>query len=1374
MCVNRLSGVFVFLVTAVLGQVALGQMNEKPADLLARAKAATADPEKNVVILEEYAKLRLDGLGRQHTHVRRVYHIRNEKGVDGWSTVSVSYTPWYQQRPVVRGRVVTADGREHRLDPATLNDTPAIEYDKDIYSDRRILAGPLPAVAGGAVVEWEYELTETAPFFSSGTVTRWGLAAPMPTMRTRFELEAPESLGLKVQPRLLEEGALVRTVQQGVVSWRLELSPGPKWVDELPLLPAEVKTNAGIGFATGRSWKAVATEYARLVDRQVRGADIKALGLVVEGVGADRTREQVIDELVRRIHKQVRYVGIELGDGSIVPRTPAEVAGKKYGDCKDKAALLVAALRAVGIEAYVALLNAAYGEDVDTELPGLGMFNHAIAYVPGGKPLWIDMTVEDARLGTLPRADQGRLALIASAETDALTKIPVARMEENWFIYTRELFLRDPGKARVEETIEAGGASELAMRQVYAGDETKEMRDALKSYAQGLLADEPKLLEHPLRHDFNKPFRMKWEAARSGRGVVDRAEAVAAILPAFLLSDLDYWFKMPEEKDKTSEDAETQAYRHREEKRREDFVVRAPYSGEIRYIVHPPRNFRAKPLPESGVEELGPARLEQKYAVRADGTVLATLRFEMAKARLSVEEGRALRAKASEFVQRGAILLGFVHEAEEEMALGKVKEAIEKLRSAVEAEPGKAIHHSRLARAYLQVGLGRLARESARKGTEAEVDSKTAYLDLAFVLQHNLTGQHFQPGFDRAGAIKALERAVELDKGDWQARAELAIVYEHDEDGERYSARGDLDKAIELYKKMGANLASSGIDQNYPLILLMAGRFQEVAGAAEKIANQGLARLLVNTAMAARQGPSAAILATQRDVADAATRAQTLQSISATLVQLRRYPEAAEVLRALLRLAPNTMGSKRAELLAKTRRSEDVKVDETQVEAPVRKLMQLMFSREFRVEELAVLFVDSELAKAELEAARESLLEIRRPMLAAVRRARAQGVTLDVMRDLLVAGLEYTKEGNEERGYRVTTKSVMDESKTGTFYVVKRDGRYLLAGGGSDMETAARQARQYLDGGKLDAAQIWLDWIVKDLSGGGDRDEIALPVVRYLWSGVGDAGRNQQAARVAIAACMAPKLPNNTSQIEVLKQALAQAKIGKDRIHILAAMAQGYQKAEKWNELTATARQLIAAAPKSSVAFELLTTGLIRGGKLEEARTAAQARLRTVSQTFQSNVAMEDEAALRVLARVAFEKKNWKEASELFDRLAVQQNHKEPIKAEAIWLRLRAGNLEGKLPFELAEDQGGEGSLAQAVLLASTGQVVQARSRYLEYINATGGGATPKGPECVVMARIAEYLGEKTEAKRYLEMVKPAEPDAAIAEQVAASLRLTP
>ncbi len=95
--------------------------------------------------------------------------------------------------------------------------------------------------------------------------------------------------------------------------------------------------------------------------------------------------------------RSVRYFGIELGWGSWVPRAPEVTLSRGFGDCKDKALLMVDLLRAAGGEAVPVLISSPSHEFVDPDLPTPFRFNHAIVGVPwSGKKVEPNMVVVDS------------------------------------------------------------------------------------------------------------------------------------------------------------------------------------------------------------------------------------------------------------------------------------------------------------------------------------------------------------------------------------------------------------------------------------------------------------------------------------------------------------------------------------------------------------------------------------------------------------------------------------------------------------------------------------------------------------------------------------------------------------------------------------------------------------------------------------------------------------------------------------------------------------------------------------------------------------------------------------------------------------------
>jgi len=101
-----------------------------------------------------------------------------------------------------------------------------------------------------------------------------------------------------------------------------------------------------------------------------------------------------ITEALRLVQDSIRYVGIEIGPGALIPRRPEQTISRGYGDCKDKSMLLIAALRRMNIESVPALVNLKNGINLADRLPSLGAFDHLIVRVENsGKIYWLDPTV---------------------------------------------------------------------------------------------------------------------------------------------------------------------------------------------------------------------------------------------------------------------------------------------------------------------------------------------------------------------------------------------------------------------------------------------------------------------------------------------------------------------------------------------------------------------------------------------------------------------------------------------------------------------------------------------------------------------------------------------------------------------------------------------------------------------------------------------------------------------------------------------------------------------------------------------------------------------------------------------------------------------
>src|SRR3954468_14689353 len=403
-----------------------------PQALLAAAKKIEAK-DQNVVYLLDEQTIFFEPNGRTKTVSRIIEYVVTADGVDSAGTASAWWAPWYDEKPTIAARVITKDGAVHTLDPKAITEATA-EQEQDIFSDQRVLRAPLPTVAEGAIVERVVTLEGRSPIAGGGKYGLFLFGATVPFERQRLVLDADASIAPRIvnksgfEPRISEQNGRKRTV--------FETGHTDAFDDEEGNIPSDELTVPYVAYASGSSWHDIAAGYSAIVDKQI-AADGDLKSVVADAVGSTTDRAEIIARLLDVIDKNVRYAGVEVGDGSIVPRPPKSVLQKKYGDCKDKATLLVAMLRAAGLSAHVALLNAGVGFDGIASLPGVDHFNHAIAVVDGEQPIWIDPTDEFARPGQLPAEDQGRMALIAADATTTLTRTPEAPSSATRYIETR-------------------------------------------------------------------------------------------------------------------------------------------------------------------------------------------------------------------------------------------------------------------------------------------------------------------------------------------------------------------------------------------------------------------------------------------------------------------------------------------------------------------------------------------------------------------------------------------------------------------------------------------------------------------------------------------------------------------------------------------------------------------------------------------------------------------------------------------------------------------------------------------------------------------------------------------------------------------------
>ena len=612
-----------------------------PKALLAAAnKIETKD--QNIFYLLDEATVTFEANGRTKSVYRVIEYVVTADGVDGAGTATAWWAPWYDEKPAIAARVITKDGIVHTLDPKAITEATA-EEEQDIFSDQRVLRAPLPGVAEGAIVERVITLEGRSPIAGGGKYGLFLFGGSVPFEHQRLVLDADAT----VAPRIVNKSGFEPHTSEQNGRKRIVFEKGhtDAFDDFEEFLPSDELTLPYVAYANGSSWHDIATNYSAIVDKQI-AADGDVKSAVAGAIGSTTDRAEIMARLLDVVEKNVRYAGVEVGDGSIVPRPPKNVLQQKYGDCKDKATLLVALLRTAGLPAHVALLDAGSGFDTIAGLPGVDHFNHAIVVVDGEQPVWIDPTDEFARPGQLPSEDQGRMALIAADGTTALTRTPEAASSATRYLQKRLFTLPEEGKAHVVEVTEGIGTEDAILRRTCATSTKKDYREMLEKFAIDYYVA-PKLdsYEAGEPHDFTKPFRLTLQMSKSKSGIVTSGDGDVLIPIYDLVTFLPTELRNYEEKN-----AEAKAAKP-EKKRVHDFVLPRPATQEWEYRIVPAAGFAARTLPHNETTKLGVVTLTSEYSTDSEEAVVAKFIIDSGKKRLTPAEFEETRAKARALIR---------------------------------------------------------------------------------------------------------------------------------------------------------------------------------------------------------------------------------------------------------------------------------------------------------------------------------------------------------------------------------------------------------------------------------------------------------------------------------------------------------------------------------------------------------------------------------------------------------------------------------------------------------------------------------------------------------------------------------------------------
>jgi hypothetical protein len=372
--------------------------------------------------------------------------------------------PEHHQIRVLAARILRRDGSEIS---ARQHDTPRLaEPEINIFYDTRLRILTFPELEDGDLIDIAYVLTEasesneTGPYV--GGLVRYGGQYPLSVAElvlsgAEERLPTWELVRLEGEPERRDEpSGEIRLEWQwhDIPAIPREVPPAP----ELTVVPHVVYSNYP-------RWGDLADWYARHIAPRVRGSrqvDETASRLCA-GLS---TRLERIAALYRFVTDEIRYVGLEFGEHRFRPFSADWILHHRIGDCKDKAALLVALLRSAGIPARMVMVRISESGPMVARTALLECFNHAIVYLPEDD-LWLDGTASGHDPFPPPGMDQGAWVLVVDGQSSKPQTTPAPGGGVASYDY--QLSCAEDGQVAIELKTEETGEAATIRRSRFGG-----------------------------------------------------------------------------------------------------------------------------------------------------------------------------------------------------------------------------------------------------------------------------------------------------------------------------------------------------------------------------------------------------------------------------------------------------------------------------------------------------------------------------------------------------------------------------------------------------------------------------------------------------------------------------------------------------------------------------------------------------------------------------------------------------------------------------------------------------------------------------------------------------------------------------------------
>ena len=465
------------------------QMSPQVDKILSAAPSADLYPQAGALILHCDEKIEVSPEDTQVSYLHYIIKILNERGKEGFSETRIEYDSTYERVELEYARTIKPNGEVVEVGSRHIRDVSKY-LNFPLYSNVRVYIISFPEITEGASIEYKVKTYDSQLINKKDLVLHYTLQTSDPIIAANFTLSVPKdrrlylkilndkynTFGANLNPEIKEDTSRL------VYNWKFK--DIPQIIPESNM-PPESQVNPAILVSTFSSWQDIYNWWWNLAKGKIK-ADAAIKNKVIELTKGLDSQEARLRAIYNFCAQKIRYVAVEYGQAGYEPHYAYDIFKNKYGDCKDKAVLLITMLKEAGFDSSPVLIATKEYYNLNEDFPTV-LFNHCIAAVSlKDKTVFLDPTAQTCSFGDLPAGDQDRKVLIFMENGYKIQNTPLFEPGHNLVRQQLKIRLDKNEGIASEKTIFTHGIYDQGQRMWLLYTPPELIKDALQEKIQGL------------------------------------------------------------------------------------------------------------------------------------------------------------------------------------------------------------------------------------------------------------------------------------------------------------------------------------------------------------------------------------------------------------------------------------------------------------------------------------------------------------------------------------------------------------------------------------------------------------------------------------------------------------------------------------------------------------------------------------------------------------------------------------------------------------------------------------------------------------------------------------------------------------------------